>query len=774
MKQIEVRLAVVLYGGVSLAVYIHGVTREILNLIRASKQFHADGAPPADSGDSTAVYYDLLKSISPEIELRVVIDLISGASAGGINGVMLARALAHDLPLDSHRELWLQNADVTQLSAPASLWSRALKAPLGPILDNLLVRRFGPQVADPETRAKVRHFVQARWFTPPFSGKTFSGWMLDACDHMDATAKAGASLLPPGHRLDLFVTVTDYRGHRHRITLHDPPVVEETEHRRILAFTCRRSLSGEMQSEFGPGHVPSLVFASRATASFPGAFMPATVAEMDEIVAERERDWPARGALLRDKLGVEGDLDFAASNRYFIDGSVVMNKPFSPVIQALGDRPASREVVRRIIYVDPNPRHNGQQRSGKGVPGFFRTILASLAVIPRNEPIADDLLGIEAWNGRARRMAEILSAADPEVERLVDDIVRADSDNPPTIAEVGRYRSAANEAAHKGAGYAYLSYQKLKLRRVVDGLSALVASLATRDGFTVDRGQIGRAFDRWLANDTAAPARNIRFLRGFDVEFRLRRIRFVIRRLNELYRTAGESGVDIGSDAIDDLKGALYEVIERAAPRWDPRQYKSAPVADAAFRLAQAAVSGTEIDANDLSILEEALGLIPIDQTLDEIISVMGFAFLPPMARRAVAKAYVGFAFFDLITFPILQWTDMDEINEIQVDRISPDDARGLSGGVTLRGTSLMSFGAFFNRAWREHDFLWGRLNAAERCVDVIASAIGARAQHLLDTDRLRGRLFLAILDSEEAHLTTDPELVPRLRREVMARYGFE
>ena len=38
MKQIEVRLAVVLYGGVSLAVYIHGVTREILNLVRASKR----------------------------------------------------------------------------------------------------------------------------------------------------------------------------------------------------------------------------------------------------------------------------------------------------------------------------------------------------------------------------------------------------------------------------------------------------------------------------------------------------------------------------------------------------------------------------------------------------------------------------------------------------------------------------------------------------------------------------------------------------------------
>ena len=72
------------------------------------------------------------------------------------------------------------------------------------------------------------------------------------------------------------------------------------------------------------------------------------------------------------------------------------------------------------------------------------------------------------------------------------------------------------------------------------------------------------------------------------------------------------------------------------------------------------------------------MGLIQIDHDLDEIISLMGLNFLPPMARRAVTMSYVGFAFYDLITFPILQWTDMDEINEVLVDRISPADAHGL------------------------------------------------------------------------------------------------
>ena len=50
-----------------------------------------------------------------------------GASAGGINGTMLARALTHDLPMDALRDLWLENADVTVLLSPdarAGDWSK--------------------------------------------------------------------------------------------------------------------------------------------------------------------------------------------------------------------------------------------------------------------------------------------------------------------------------------------------------------------------------------------------------------------------------------------------------------------------------------------------------------------------------------------------------------------------------------------------------------------------------------------------------------------------
>jgi patatin-related protein len=775
MKQIEVRLAVVLYGGVSLAVYIHGVTREVLNLVRASKLVHADGmeagTPSAEElTDSTAIYAEVLKALAPDIDVRVVVDLVSGASAGGINGVMLARAIAHDLPLEPHQYLWLRNADVTRLAPPTSQVSRMAKALVAPVLYRLLLGRFGQQIREPETRQKLGYFMQTQWFTPPFSGERFTRWMLDACDKMERRGDVRhRSLLPPGHRLDLFVTLTDYRGHSHMIALHDPPSVEETEHRRIISFTCRRMLSGELISEFDTDYVPALVFAARATASFPGAFPPAAIAEMDKVLARRGRRWPSREIFIKEKLFADRyDADTilgGTGNGYFIDGSVVMNKPFSPVIRALGNRPATRQVVRRIIYVDPNPRRDGHVHSENGAPGFFRTILASLAVIPRNEPIADDLMGIQIWNEQARRMAEIVDAADPQVAELVDEIVKEDPDNPPSTDDVARYRSMANDKAHAGAGYAYLSYQTLKRRRLIDRLSALIAALAGQGGVQVQTDQIEALLDRSLAvNGSGSGPALVPFLRGFDVDFRLRRVRFVIRRLNELYQDANTEGTQIASGAIDELKTTLYDAIERLHRLWHPKTYDQ-PVIAMAVQIARHATGNDVIGPSVLDPLEAAMALTVIDRDIDEIISLMGLAYLPPVARRAVGMAYVGFAFYDLITFPILQWTDIDEINEVLVDRISPADAHGIGEAhVVLKGTALMNFGAFFNRSWREHDYLWGRLNAADRCLDMLMSAVGPKLAEPLDTTAIRQRLFNAILDAEAANLKADPDLINNLK----------
>src|SRR3954468_18466304 len=86
----ELRLALVCYGGVSLAIYMHGITKELEKLTRASAHLVADPEQnPFRPDQSEHAYFDALKRKAAQdgYRTRVVVDIISGTSAGGINGV---------------------------------------------------------------------------------------------------------------------------------------------------------------------------------------------------------------------------------------------------------------------------------------------------------------------------------------------------------------------------------------------------------------------------------------------------------------------------------------------------------------------------------------------------------------------------------------------------------------------------------------------------------------------------------------------------------------
>ncbi len=112
----ELRLAVVLYGGASLAIYMHGTTKELHRLVKASAL--ADAATSGTT-PSERVYGELLagdRRARPEgVRTRVVVDVIAGTSAGGMNGVYLSKALAHNRSQDALRDLWLDRGDIKVL-----------------------------------------------------------------------------------------------------------------------------------------------------------------------------------------------------------------------------------------------------------------------------------------------------------------------------------------------------------------------------------------------------------------------------------------------------------------------------------------------------------------------------------------------------------------------------------------------------------------------------------------------------------------------------------
>jgi patatin-related protein len=759
MREKELRLALVCYGGISLAVYMHGITKEIWRLLRASRAFHA-GDPPSEGSES--VYHRLLDDIAKAhgLKLQVFSDIIAGASAGGINGIFLAQAISTGQSLEPLTALWLDSADVEQLLDPdarpigrfTKFWAQpiawlATRKPGGTVEQTV-----GIEARD-EVRAKLTQFVRARWFEPPFGGAVFSNLLLNAFDAMEKSG-GGPALLPPEQPLDLFVTVTDFRGHPERLRLHSPREIAEQEHRLTLSFRhCE--IDGTRL-----GQAPSLTYAARATASFPGAFPPLCVGEIDAIVKARKIAWSERGTFLSRILPRTPG---KAEALVLIDGSVLANAPFRPAIEALRDRPARREVDRRFVYIDPKPgiRAVSLTRGGQtALPGFFSTILGAMSDIPREQPIRDSLEAIEGRSARIRRMQRIVEAVRPEVEASVQSLFgRTFFLDRPTGARLANWRRKAQERAALEAGHAYASYGHVKLSGVVEEIVGLADRCnAELHGPTLDlfRQAVWTEVRQRGADAITGPKRKgasdatIAFFRDHDIRFRIRRLRFVARTMIEML-DRGET-----TDGVTEpLRNTVYALLAPYLDRESTNFIGTLDATDPAALLDRVAA------LRDLTLL---------DDHTDELLAE-ALAACPKAERRAGLLAYVGFPYFDISTLPLLQGEGLDEFDPIKVDRIAPDDARSIRDGgapATLKGIEFNSFGAFFSRAYRENDYLWGRLHGAERLIDIVLSTLPSAVEpDMIAT--VKRQAFEAILDEEVTRLRTIPGLFETLRSEIAA-----
>jgi patatin-related protein len=760
VREKELRLALICYGGISLAVYMHGITKEVWRLARASRAFHA--GEPAEAG-SESVYRRLIETMAEEcrIDVRVLVDILAGASAGGINAVFLAEAIATGRSLEPLTELWLETADVDRLIDPEmNRFSRLAKTAAVPLAWAWSARRGALERTveaehREEIRSKLSNFVRARWFSPPFSGPGFTRLLLGAFDAM-ASGPEGPSLLPGYHPLDLFVTVTDFYGFAERLRLNSPAEVIEQEHRLILSF--RRA---------GPGRLADpaeLTFAARATASFPGAFPPFQVAELDGVLAEGGRSWPGRSDFMTRALPRQSALGTAEAT-VLIDGSVLANAPFRPAIRALQNRPARREVDRRFVYIDPKPGVRSVRLAaseGDDAPGFFATIFGALSDIPREQPIRDNLEAIDQRSSTIRRLRRIVEAMRPEVEAAIE---RAFGSTllllRPTPKRLASWRARAQNVAAREAGYAYAAYGHFKLA----GVAEEAAERIFRLGGGGDRGRHERVrqavwaevrrrglADRDSMTSSGARPEVVLFLRSLDSAFRVRRLRFLIRRLGQI-----EEQPDPPREAIAAARRQVYQLIGRYSQ--EPAAIESGPWTAVETK------AGAALDS-----LADALSLRAADDEAD-IRLTEALAAFPKPERRSLILSYLGFPFYDIATLPLLQGEGLDEYDEVKVDRISPEDAAAIrSGGVgaTLKGIQFNSFGAFFSRAYRENDYLWGRLHGADRLIDILVSTL-PEGVHLPEglAGRMKAEAFRAIIEEERPRLKEVGPLIEAIEREV-------
>jgi patatin-related protein len=770
MREKELRVALVCYGGISLAVTMHGVTKEIWHATRASRAWHAgDPLPDGVAG----VYARLFDTIgrSRDLALRFVPDILSGTSAGGINAVFLAQALISGQSLDALTRLWLDDADSDVLIAPeARPWGRLAKIWAWPMVW-LALRLPGAGLDDaglsPDTKAEVRtkvsRLIRARWFEPPFSGPGFSRLLANAFAAMagSTTPLDQGPLLPPNHPIDLVVTATDLVGHRAELRLNSPSLVYESEHRLTIGF---HGVAGPA-ADLAPA--VELILAARATASFPGAFPPLTLTEVDALAAERDLPWPGRDAFLK-RIMPERWRAGRVEDAALIDGAVLNNRPFAEAMAALRDRPARREVDRRFVYIEPHPAVPEKPRSR--LPGFFTTIFASLSTIPREQPIRDNLAVLTRQSRERERLRAMVETLRPDIEGKVAHLFgHTLFFESPSRARLTAWRSRAQQAAAESAGFAYHGYARVKLDAIIADLATTIAEAAPDAGpaeaimavLSAHLATVGLA--RLVTEKGDASAAAIAFFRAQDIGYRIRRLKLLARRLTQDWAEGVGSGRETARAIVYQAQ-ALYQARETMRGL-GPGFATSAAVVRRDPGAVLAAIAGRR----DLAAID-----VEVDQMMVDALTALD----RPLRRRFLL-AYLGFPWYDIATLPLLHGDGAEsgalgEFDPIKVDRISPDDARSIRAGGTaacLKGIGFYNFGAFFSRAYRENDYLWGRLHGAERMIDIIASSV----EPALPDDTLaalKRDAFLAILAEEEPRLTADPTLVSGIRDEVEAAFA--
>ena len=804
MKEKELRLALVCFGGVSLAIYIHGVSKEILKLARASKAIHASPDPLditrnkylypnkdiTDIPDTELVYYDVLKSFLPELDLRIIIDTIAGASAGGMNSVFLARAVAHDLNFDHLRHHWLVEADVSRLVGTkknAAHWSRLFFKPLISILSS---KFLGKSSLSTKVKEKLPGLLNHWNLKPPFDGPHLLGLVYNGLKAMGVINYQ--SLLPRGHKLELFVTLTDFYGYKRTMFLNDPPVTTETEHRHNLKFSYfkrphNKNLS-KFESDFDDRGLASLCFAARATACFPGAFPPAQLRETDQFLQEQGKTWEGKASFLSKNFKEYKQADADPELTSFLDGSILNNKPFDQAIHAIHDRPAFREVSRRIIFIDPKPA--GFKHTPDGTPPtIFTTLKGAMSDIPMNEPMRDDLENIAAHNQQVEKIRSVINSVKPSVEKFIGSITSKLLNKITKASDLKIWRNQCRTNAAAASGYSYEAYASLKVRGTVEYLTELISEICDLKPQSAEKKHFFLIMHSWVLRDTLGKSLLVstpswtKFLLNFDLNYQKRQLHFLIQELNNQYSHNPDS-----VNKLDVFKMALYQILEtikkpaiinaikvsdRVILKQLVKKVAALPTGDNLEYSKNTALlnKNTPVMENILDLLLGRIRLDSVREKIDAVIAVQLNSSWENNFRQSLITNYLGFAFWDVITFSITGSKVIGELNEILVNRISPDDNLVLKSDpmeMPLKGTAMRSFGAFFSREDRENDYLWGRLNGAERLIDMLYEQSKSEGiSHKLDVIEIKKKAFSSILEAEKNHLKDIPELFRKIHRRI-------
>ncbi|MBL1101712.1 DUF3376 domain-containing protein [Streptomyces coffeae] len=305
MNPEQTRLALVLNGGVSLAVWMGGVTHELDLLRRASRGLQS--GQPESVAKADQVCFDLWQQVMHRAHTHVLVDVIAGTSAGGLNGSLFAAAIGRGTALPNLRKTWQDAAALTDdrlLGAP----------PYNSVLDG---RYFEHEI-----------------------GKILRGMAGSPCAAEPVTLFVTATALDglPEYLRDGFGGRFEVADHRRIYKFqHDPHAVVF----RKTGAECDvwKPQSAGRRDFLDDQVLERLQLAARASAGFPVAFAPV---DESPLLQQRVRPAPEIPSRRRDRAS------------WIVDGGLLNNAPFGPVLEAIGDRRVDGPVRRVVVYIVPS------------------------------------------------------------------------------------------------------------------------------------------------------------------------------------------------------------------------------------------------------------------------------------------------------------------------------------------------------------------------------------------------------------------------------------
>lgn len=798
----ELRLGLVCYGGVSLAIYMHGITKEIHRAIRASVLEEHD-LPSGDEAASELAYRKLLKSLREErnVHTRIVVDAIAGSSAGGINGIFLAKALARDLNQDALRDLWFEHGDLGKIIREPE----GIRGRLAAAFVELLPLGDEDDVPSEDEREKLLVAALRVHAEPLLEGDEMTLRIYEALAGMEPDEKpdrsALESLMPPRHLLELAVTVTDHHGYARHLPIADPPVVAEGQHRHLLEFRYR----SDQLNDYTSRENGALTLAARATSSLPVGFQPVHVRTFPEILPPGATTSEDIERFFRAYELADAEPGWAQ----LVDGGVLDNKPFGPVLRAIKERHAANEVDRYLIFLEPDPKAPDKPKNEPPAPTPIPALLGALSGLPRSEPILDELHELLVRNERVRAVRDSIEANWGPIEERVLKLM-PNLDEPPADPgdpQLKTWSKGMHDAAKSLGELGYPMYVRLKISSAIDSFAG-AACLACDYTDSSNQAFLVRAIVRdWARGESlfeheASPTKKqLEFVRDFDLEYAERRLHFVIAGVSWLYRDAGMEGHPSRQE-LDAAKERLYEAVAKLEWLSSGRGFADEVLGGVRTCFGEQRLreylgrhryetdSFLESHGKELEELEEALRRFLADElqtfTADLYRDLIALTDewekteKTKKIRRDLLIRYLGFPIWDAMLYPLQALSDVAERDAVRVARMSPVDSTLLAPahkGPKVLGAQLGHAYAFFSRKARENDYLWGRLDAAERVVRLLLTEkrtedgrekIVPGASHR-DYRSWCKQVFMAVLAEDAAHLPTIEHDLEALQRQIEA-----